>query len=427
MPFFSPDGKWLGFSAEGKLKKVRLDGSGSPPVELPGTPNNRGASWGPEDTIVFSIGTGLMRIAADGGSPEPLTNIDTGNGEFNHYWPQVLPNGKGVIFSIVTGADYDDSSIVVQSFETGERRFLLNASYARHVPTGHLIYGREDTLYAVRFDLDRMEISGNAVPIQTAVSVSSSGPGSAHFAVSRNGTLIYVPRHRAEGRLFLVDLHGKAEPLAAPPRPYYRARFSPDGSRIAVTTETPGAAVEVHMYELEHERLSLVASEFECAGKIFKPADGLTWSADGQSLAVNAIGARESQNLYTIAVDGSGEARRLTEGFGYQYPDDWSKDENRLIFTDSTRPVGHSWGIFELDLRTGSSRELVNPRERQAQPALSPNGRWLAYISTESGRSEVYITPYPEPRGKLKVSTEGGRAPLWSPDGRRLYFLSGTA
>jgi Tol biopolymer transport system component len=140
---------------------------------------------------------------------------------------------------------------------------------------------------------------------------------------------------------------------------------------------------------------------------------------------MNALASKEWLNLYTLAIDGSGEARRLTEGFGYQFPDDWSKDGRHLIFTDSTRPKDLSWGIFELDLPADAFRTLVNPRERQAQPTLSPDGLWIAYTSRESGRNEVYIAPYPDPSGKLQVSTEGGRAPTWSPNGRRLYFLSG--
>ena len=426
MPFFSPDGAWLGFWVGGELKKVRIDGRGAAPVVLTGA-RPRGASWGPDDTIVYSIRTGLMKIQADGGNSEPLTSIDPDAGERFHYWPHVLPNGKGVLFSIVTGADYDDSRIVVQSFETGERRFLLNASFATYAPTGHLIYAREDTLYAVAFDLDSMEMRGTGIPVQTGVHVESGGPGSAHFSFSSDGTLVYVARTARKRDLILVDLQGREKPLAAPPLAYLRARFAPDGRRLAVAADRPGAGASIHVYELESERMSLVASEFtDASGTVFKTGNGLEWSPDGQTLAVNSKAPGELLTLFTISVNESGVANRLTEGDGFQFPDAWSKDGQRLLITDQRIPVGRSWGIHEIDLETRALRTLINPSGVQAQPTLSPDGRWIAYTSNESGRFEVYLAPYASPGAKHQVSTQGGQAPVWSPQGGTVYYRNGS-
>ncbi len=425
-PFFSPDGQWVGFSADGKLKKVRLGGAGA--HELCDIKARRGASWGPDDHIVFAeLYSGLMKVSAAGGTPEVLTTLDPDKGEMSHRWPDVLPSGKGVLFSIVTGANYDDSSIVAQSFETGERQFLLNASYARYAPTGHLIYAREDTLYAVRFDLDRMDVSGSAIVVQSGVRVDSGGPGSAHFTFSDGGTLVYVPRPPVDHRLFLVDLEGKAEPIAAPPLPYFQARFSPDGQHLAVSVAKVGIACEIHVYELEHERLSLVTSRFESPlGTVFRPFGGIEWSPTGTSFFINATAPRERLNLFAIATDGSGEAERLTKGPGYQFPDTWSADGERLLYSDRDEPRTNGWGIFELSLADGSSRTVLDPREHQAQPALSPDGRWLAYISSPgSDISTVYVTRYPQPGGRQQVSTDSGTAPVWAPDGRTLYYRNG--
>ena len=420
-PFFSPDGQWVGFVAGGKLKKVRLNGAGA--AVLCDAPNYRGADWSVDGTIVFAnYSTGIMRVPASGGTPEVLASINPDQGERLHYWPDALPNGKGVIFSAVTGSNHDDSSIVVQSLETGERRFLLNASYARYAPTGHLIYAREDTLYAIPFDLDRMEVRGTGIPVQTGVVVLSTGTGSAHFTFSDTGTLVYRARPPGIARLVLVDLQGTAAPLAAPLMPYSRARFSPDGRRLAVSVGRTATPHEIYVYELEQERLSLVASSFDGpSGEGFSFFSGIAWSPDGQSLAVNATAPGQDLNLFSLAVDGSGPAERLTEGAGHQYPDALSADGERLLYTDTQH---QDWGIFELTLADRTSRTVLDPKGKQTQPVLSPDGLWMAYTSNESGRNQVYITPYERPGGRQQVSTDGGTGPVWSPDQAKLYYMN---
>ena len=430
-PFFSPDSQWLGFEAGGRLKKLPLDRPEAGVVVLyDDSTSLRGASWGTDGRIVFGTlgGPGLMRISDPGGKPEALTSIDPDSGFEEHRWPHVLPNGKGVIFSILTGMDIDESRIVAQSFETGEQLFLVNASYARYASTGHLIYAREDTLYAAPFDLDRMELRGAGIPVQAGVRVQSIGPGSAHFSFSDDGMLIYLERPERKGGVFLVDLRGEATPLPAPPLSYESARFSPDGRRLALIVDEPGVGAEIQVWELNQERLSLLASQFEGpSGKTFKVVGFADWSPDGRRLVVSATSTGEMLPLFALATDGSDPAERLTVG-GVQTPNQWLADGKRILFQDQLHPTRSAFGfdIFELDVEARTSRGLFEPSNfRRSQAALSPDSRWLAYAADESGRHEVYITSYERPGGRQQLSTEGGTSPIWSPDGGTLYYRNG--
>ena len=416
-PFFSPDGNWVAFRAGGKLKKVRLDGVGS--VDLCDTQALRGGSWGQDNTIVFGTYSGLTQLSADGGTPEDLTSANPEGGELCHYWPDVLPGGKTVIFSIVTSGNFGDSSIVAQSLVTGERRFLLKAGYARYVPTGHLAYVRGETLYAAPFDMDRMEVTGPGTPVQTGIVSNRGGPGHAQFTFSETGTLIYVASSTTARRLALVDLQGKAEPLPVPSLPYRRARFSPDGRRLALSVEGSGEQpFEIHLYELTTDRLSRLTPRFEDPSFI---GNGVAWSPDGKSLAVNAAMPGSFWILFLIASDGSGVAEQLTHGLGFQTPNIWSPDGKHLLYSDQDDST--HWDIWEMALEGDrTSRPILKAFDRQAQPVLSPDGHWLAYTSRESGEYQVYVTPYPECSGRHQISENGGGSPVWAPDGREIYY-----
>ena len=292
-PFFSPDGDWVGFVADGLLKKVRLDGVGAVTV---GESACCGGSWGPGDNIVFALtrSSGLMKVSADGGRPEALTTLDLDEKEQTHRWPQVLPNGKAVLFTSASGGSFDEASIVAVLLSTRERRFLTRGSYARYVSTGHLVYGRGATLYAVPFDPDRLEVKGNGVPVQ--VGVSSALTGRSDFAVSESGTLIFAPARVTDRRLVLVDLEGRIEPLAAPPLDYGNVQFSADGGQLVSITDDGN----VHLYELEHQRFSLLFSSLEDrAGRVWTPFD-LNWSPDGTHFAVSARFARYGARLRDV-------------------------------------------------------------------------------------------------------------------------------
>ena len=318
-PFFSPDGEWLGFFADGQLKKVRLDGVGAVALTK-GV--GRGGSWGPDDNIVFkqTLLSGLMKISADGGTPEVLTTLDSDEQEQVHHWPQVLPNGDAVLFTANSGGSFDEASIVVQSLSTGERKVVAQGSNARYVSTGHLVYGRGRTLYAVPFDLDRLEVKGEGFPVQVGVRRLVNQ----HiFAISETGTLVYQPSRPTDRRLVLVDLEGRAEPLAAPAGEYQHVRFSPDGQQLVLATRDG----KIHLYELEQERFSLLFSSFEDAEGTVWTAGNPMWSPDGTRFAVSGVasGTGLLSELFIVSVDGR-SIEHLVPSPATQIPYSWSPD-----------------------------------------------------------------------------------------------------
>jgi serine/threonine-protein kinase len=422
-PFFSPDGEWIGFVADGQLKKVGVDGVGAVALS---EANRFGGSWGRDGTMVFTLeetGSGLVRIRDDGGTPEVLTTLDADRQETSHLWPQVLPNGKAVLFSAWSGG-FGEGSIFVQSLSSGERRFLAQGDHAHYLPTGHLVLQRGGSLYAMPFDPERLEVTSTGVPVQAGVLPASDWDRT--FAISETGTLVYIPDRPAARRLVLVDLEGQVEPLAAPPMLHRTARFSPDGRELAITTSdylsvdstAPG---KVHLYELEHARFSVLFSSFEdVSGTLLTPwaTPAADWSPDGTRLAIAARGtAGALGGTFILPVDRSGAGVRSAPGWLAS----WSPDGTRLVYIDFN---GDGWDIWERPLEPeGEPRPLVqNPGSDQSEPILSPDGRWLAYASNESGQEQVYVKPYDIPGGSRQISVDWGTAPLWSPDGRTIYY-----
>src|SRR6266581_8053661 len=303
-PFFSPDGQWLGFFAEGKLKKVSLSGGAA--LDLCSAAANRGASWGPDDNIILtpSFGvSGLFRVSAAGGTPKPLTILDHKKGEFSHRWPEILPGAKAVLFTNGGGASFDDARIAVQSLETGERRTLLEGgTYARYVPSGHLVYAHAGGLLAVPFDLKRLEVTGTPVSILEGVSMSSLN-GVAQFSFSGDGSLAYVSGGLSVGErtLLWVDRKGAAQPIPAPPRGYISPRLSPDGQRLAVGIS--GSSWGVWLYDLARGTLTRLAET------LLIPFP--TWTPDGKRLTANLV-RQAPLNFSWMPADGGGSAERLT-------------------------------------------------------------------------------------------------------------------
>ena len=403
-PFFSPDGEWVGFVADGQLKKVRLDGVGA--VTL-ATVLVSGASWGPDGDIVFGTRGGLMTIPADGGAPEALTTLDVDAGEQLHRWPQVMPNGEGVLFASYSGGSNDENSIFAQSLSTGERRFLTRGNNPRYVSTGHLVYARGKTLYAVPFDPDRLEVRGEGVPVQGGLMRLVNQ----HiFALSETGTLVYMPSRPTDRNVVLVDHEGQAERLALPVGAYNHVRFSPDGQQLALGTEDG----KIHLYELEQERFSFLFDSFEDAeGRVWTPFAAV-WSPDGTRFAVSALapGTGLSYEVFIVSMDGQGSVEHLVPGPEGQGPRGWSRDGKSLLYQQNDED---GWHVWELPLEPkGAPRRLVAGSATTA--IVSPDGRWLAYSSLESGRSEVFAKPYGSPGGGRQLSIDGGTGPVWSPD-----------
>jgi serine/threonine-protein kinase len=311
-PFFSPDGQSVGFFADGKLKKVPL--SGGAPLTLCSASVNRGASWGPDDTIIFTpynVFSGLFRVSASGGTPKPLTVPDRKKGEFSHRWPQILPGGKAVLITIWTGNTSDSARIDVLSLVTGERQTLIEGgSYGRYFPSGHLVYARAGGLLAVPFDLKRLRVTGPPVPILEEVTMSPI-TGAAEFGASADSSFAYVPgAETGVGTLLWVDRQGAPRPLPAPPRVYMWPRLSPDGQRAAVGIV--GGIAGIWLYDLARGTLTRL---IELRGTLASP----TWTPDGKRLTFSSL-AGGVTNLYWMAADGSGASERLTTGENFQWP-----------------------------------------------------------------------------------------------------------
>lgn len=423
IPFFSPDGKWIGFFSDRELKKVAISGGAA--VTLADTPELRGASWSDDGTIVFSPnrvpGTRLLRIADAGGAAAPLPEL--AGGELFQQWPQLLPGGKAVLFtSSSTPGMFNSADLVVQTLPAGPRKTILRGGYhGRYLPSGHIIYIHDGTLHAAPFDLNKLEVVGPPV-IAIEGMRSNSITGGAQFSVSTTGTLIYLPGPSVGAGIPIqwMDEHAKITPLRSSLANWVNATFSPDGSRLAMDIREAPAGIWV--YELAQDRMTRVTSD---AHDYSRPA----WSADGRALAFASTGDDKSTtNLFWQYADGSGEAHRLTESINTQRPGSWHPGGRFLAFDEIT-PDGNS-NVMILPLegdatsgwKGGTPTPFANTAAMENEPVFSPDGRWLAYSTNESGRPEVYVQPFPGPGHKTRVSTDGGFTPTWSGTSNQLFY-----
>jgi Tol biopolymer transport system component len=428
-PFFSPDGRWIGFLAGGKLKKVLVGGGTT--VTLSDASIPRGASWSSQGIIAFAANgtSGLQQVSDAGGAAQPLTRL--GKGENGHRWPEFLPNGKAVLFAAGPGGNWNNAQIAVQTLGTGERRNLvLGATQPRYVPSGHLVYGQGGTLMAVPFDSQRLIATGPAVPVVESV-MGSTITGDTQYSFSATGSLVYVPGgvQTTQRRLVWVNRNGSEQPLAAPAHGYDRPRISPDGQRVAVGIDEQ--EMQLWLYDLSRDTLTRLTFE---GNRNQIPA----WTPDGKRIAFesNKDGA---QNIYWQLADGSGGLERLTTSEFTQVPYSWTPDGQALAFVEVNPTTGLDiWVLRVGDPSPGSGQvpSTSSGQVRKAQPFLrtrfnegagrfSPDGHWLAYISDESGRYEVFVQSYPGPGGKWQISTEGGTEPVWNRKGQELFYRSG--
>ncbi|HEY4579631.1 MAG TPA: protein kinase [Candidatus Acidoferrales bacterium] len=409
-PFFSPDGQWVGFFQSGNLKKISVTGGAS--VTLGDVVDSRGASWGSQGTISFAptAVAALQQVSDAGGMPQPFTRLE--KGETSHRWPEYLPGGNAVLFAAGSG-NWDDAQVAVQSVGTGERRNLIaGGTYPRYAPSGHLVYARRGSLMAVPFDPDRLEITGAAVPVVEGLQQSTTGE--AKYSISATGSLIYVSGGTGQGaqrRLVWVSRNGAEQPLAAPARNYQQPRLSPDGRRVAVQIDEREA--QIWLYDLARETTTRLTFEGN-------RSETPLWTPDGKRVVFYST-KEGPQNLFWQMADGTGGLERLITSEYNHVPMSWSPDGRLLAFTQIT--AGRDIWVLRLDDRKAEPFLRTPFIEGAAQ--FSSDGRWLAYVSDESGRPEIYVQPYPGPGGKWQISTDGGTEPMWNRNGRELFYRSG--
>jgi serine/threonine-protein kinase len=438
-PFFSPDGQWIGFFADRKLKRIAVQG-GSPVTLCAATADTRGASWGDDDNIITAFNGSLSRVPAGGGSLTPVTEPSREKGQIVDAWPQVLPGSQVVLFtSSNIHRFFDEASIDVLSFKTGQRKTVLRGGFfGRYLATskqgGHLVYLHQDMLYAVPFDLSRLEVTGAPQPVLDDISNRSAYSGYANFDFSQTGTFVYASGKGGfpELSIFWLDRTGNTQPLHSAPAHYRFPRFSPDGKRLAFGTITRGMLVDIWVKDLERGAIWRLTS---LPGSNNVPV----WTPDGKNIVFRSTDP-EAPGMYWVRADGSGEPHRLTARTS-QAPSAFSPDGKRLAYyqvSDDgyweiwTAPVegdgepgapGLRVGKAVRFLRTSIPTTGMNDMRPSPAPAFSPDGHWLAYSSSETGRSEVYVRPVQGSGNKSPISTEGGQYPIWSHNERELFFL----
>ena len=401
-PFFSPDGESVGFIANSTLQKVSL--AGGPSVALCNV-EGWGASWGQDDVIVFGSSAGLMRVSASGGTPELITTL--GAGEIRHQFPEFLPGGQAVLFSVYSGTP-GTAQIAVHSLETGKRQMIESGNFMRYAPTGHIVFSRANSLWAVPFDSDRLAATGAATPVLAGVPPVNPA-GLTNFALAGDGALAYVPGSTlGSSRFVWVDREGREELVAADPQNYREFTLSPNGTQIAVRI-VGSIDEDLWIHDLLLDTWTRLT--FDPASERFP-----LWTPDGERVAFGG-----GQGMFWKFADGTGDVEPIVETPSHQRPLAFSPDGSVLVFLDLSE--GMDLGMVSLEGERAST-PLLNTNAVEANATISPDGCRIAYQSSESGQFEIYVRPFPDvDDGKWQVSSDGGRWPLWAPDGRELFYL----
>jgi Tol biopolymer transport system component/predicted Ser/Thr protein kinase len=425
-PFFSPDGRWIGFFADGKMKKIPVRGGAV--VTLCDAPGPGGASWGEDGSIIATLtltNSGLSRVAA-GGTPQAITKPGE-KGEFLHRWPQILPGGQAVLFTGNTSpADYDNASIEVLSLKSGQWKVVQRGGYfGRYLPSGHLLYIHQGKLFAVGFDLDRQEIRGTPAPLLEDVA-GNAAFGGGQYDVARNGTLVYLSGKpsNAGWPIAWMDATGKTQPLVGAPGLYFFPRFSPDGTRLALAVGSLGNG-DVQVYDWQRDTMTRLT--------FTQRIRRLVWTPDGKHIAF-AFQSPDASIIRWIRADGAGEEQTLREFKGRLGVSSFSPDGKRLAFQEGGVDTGLDLWTLPLDVsdpehpKPGKPELFLRTPFDEYDPIFSPDGRWIAYTSRESGPNEVYVRPFPggtaSRSGKWQISSGGGSSAIWSRSGRELFYES---
>jgi Tol biopolymer transport system component len=407
-PFFSPDGEWVGFFAEGKLKKAPV--GGGTPITICDAPDGLGGSWSGNGTIVFAAATGgpLQQVSANGGPPTRATELDVSRGEFSHRWPEFLPDNETVLYTVGTVGEWSEAEIVAQTLGRSERTTVLKGgTNPRYLTSGHIAYAHDRAIWIASFDLRSRSISGT--PVRALEGVSASVDGAAQFAASREGDSVYLPSVQWSARRLVVVDAASQTPLAAPPHAYVTPRLSPDGKRVLLGV----ADKDEHLWSYDLSAGTLTQLTFEGASR------APTWSPDGQRV-IFASNRNGALNLFALPAGGDGNTNRLTTSESLQLPGSWSPDGNVLAFMEQHPSTGRDIWLLR---RNGERMVFLNSEADESAPRFSPDGRWIAYVSNQSGQAEVYVRAVNAGLSH-RVSSQGGSEPVWGPDGGSLYYRS---
>lgn len=412
-PFFSADGRWIAFTADNKLKKIPREGGTALTIC---DADWGGGTWSADDTIVYTpnYSHGLWKVQGSGGAPQKLTDPDPAKGELGHWWPELLPGGRHIVFTAFS-TPIERSRILLYSMDDGKTTEILEgAMYARYVPSGHLVYLRKESVAAAPFDVGKLQLTGREAPVLDNVSTYFTN-GIGQISVAANGTLAFVSAESfdTDSEVVWVDAAGKISPALPMKRRFSDPRLSPDGRRLAITIED--GQRDVWTYDFDRAVLGRVTSG---AASDFGPH----WLPDGRSL----VFASETPvfQIFRKAPSAAAPDEPLVQHKYDTQPVSISPDGKFLVYSQSDPQTRSDLWLMPL---TGERKPqpLIASRFREDLADISPDGRWIAYASDESGRSDVYVQSFPAAEERVQVSDEAASEPRWSADGKRLFYAVG--
>lgn len=415
-PFFSPDGRWLAYWQAGQLRKVSV--AGGAPVTLGDLDASWGATWGDDDTIVFGWGAqGIWRVSAQGGVPEQVVALDASRYEAARQ-PQMLPGGKAVLFTVAPGVRWQDAKVVARRLDSQETVTIAeDATDGRYLPSGHVVFGQRGVLQAVPFDPRTLRVTGGPVAMTDEVRFDNPQAGVADYQVSDTGTLVYLPAGDAgtsPRALASVDRAGRETAFDLGARPWSWPRLSPDGSRVALQVND-GGNVDIVVADLR--RNTTLRLSFDPG-----PESTPIWSPDGRWVYFRSD--MNGPGIYRKPSDGSGAVEKMAEVEGSGgAPNVFTPDGTRLLFSQITAETGRDVWMLDIAART-AARLLAEPGS-EANFSISPNGRWLAYTHETEG--QVLVRPFPNVADGQWEVARGAKWPVWSKDGRELFYQADQA
>jgi serine/threonine-protein kinase len=408
-PFFSPDGRWIGFTSAGVLRKVALQGG--TPLDIADKSTPRGAAWGEDGKIYFTpaLYGGISRVSQDGGPVQPVTELDKADGEKSHRWPTLLPGGKALVYAALTGRSWNEAQIVLKRLDSGQRRVLIHGGTSPfYAPTGHLVYARAGSLYAVSFDLTRLEVAGQPVEVARDVYVETSGAAGAAFTPS--GLLVYLPSSSVQSRRVLtrVDRKGAGAPLSDRREAYADPAISPDGSRITLHFDAT-----IWIFDVSRRTFTQLTSGARASRPI--------WTPDGKTI-LYAFEKSGPWNVFSRPADGSGTEQQLWPSPHMQVPTDMAPDGRSLLINGGDPIVLR---VATLPPAAAAEPRALAAAGRPIDGRFSPDGRWIAYVDGALARPEIFVVPAAGGEGKWQITNDGGSQPRWSRSGKEIFYLKG--